>query len=105
MSKRRVVIQHNRVVQVFSGTTIIKRLEHPQTGVRFELRICKKLFATSPDIDELVKSLDNRDFAQRVRQAFTMSEAPTIASLRPILPGFTFDFLPTRDHNKSTWLD
>lgn len=99
MSKRMVVVQHNRVIALCSGAVIIKRLEHPQTGVRFELKICKKLFATSPDIDELVKSLDNRDFAQRVRQAFTMSEAPTISSLQQLFPSFKVKFLGTEVHD------
>jgi hypothetical protein len=78
---------------------IIKRLEHPQTGVRFELKICKGLFASSHDVRELVKLLENKDFAQRVLQAFTMPEAPTISSLQQLFPSFKVKFLGTEVHD------
>ncbi|MFA6466390.1 MAG: hypothetical protein WCV71_00850 [Patescibacteria group bacterium] len=90
-----VVVQHSHVIGVCSGTVRVERLENAQTGVRFRLKIGSERSVSSPDIAELTSCLKDQVFARRVSQAFTM-EAPTISSLRPMLPKFKVKFLATK---------
>jgi hypothetical protein len=89
--ERNETLESNQVKVVESAGVRVERLHNAQTGTRFKLTI------TSDDIETLVKVLDNEKLAVGIVSAFTMREAPTIATLRPFLPNFNVHF-PKRKH-------
>lgn len=92
MRNRRVIIRRNKVVLVQSGNVKVERVGSPQTGFRFHLRIDGQPTISKPSIIDLAAHLNNQMFASQVVRAFSMEEAPTIASLRIILPNFNVIF-------------
>ena len=92
MSKRRIVVRHNRVVMVQSGIIKVDVLSNPQWGFRYRLNIEGQLAIIKSDVRELVPFFENQDFAGKIVRIFTMEEAPTITSLRQILPKHSVEF-------------
>jgi len=92
MRNRRVIIRRNKVVLLQSGKVKVERVGSAQTGFCFRLKIDGQPTITETTITELVGHLKSQTFASQVLEAFSMEEAPTVASLRIILPNFSVVF-------------